>query len=142
MLTLLLKIKGCNNASSDPNISKLQLFPIQLNPLRLQGKSNWTGSLCQSFPISQHAHLSPQHFCSLAQHALHITTEAETGSLPRIPSPTLLPTPAISLCKRPFPPSTHILLPHFYHPAEKQKRGEGSRQEGREKDMVSDQCWV
>lgn len=135
MLTLLFK-KGCNNAKSHPNISKLKLFPIQLNPLFLQGKSNQTGSLCQPFPMSQQAHSSPQHFCSLAQHALCISAEPRTGSLSLIPSsPTLLPPPL----QAPLSSQHTHPAPSFYHPAEKQEREESSRQGGREKDMVGKQ---
>lgn len=94
MLTFLLKT-NCNNANSHPIIFKLQLFPIQLNPLCLQGKFNWTGSLCQPFPMSQHT--------------LCTTTEPGTGCLSLIPSSPIFLSP---LCNLPFPPSTHILFPH------------------------------
>lgn len=138
MLTLSLK-ESCNNANSHPNIFKLQLFLIQLNPLCLQWKSNWTGSLCQPFPISQQAHSSPQRFCSLAQHT-HSASPPRQGQATCPLSPAAPPS-CHPLSKLPFPPSTHP-APSFYHPAEKEEREESSRQGGREKDKVVNQHWV
>lgn len=75
----------------------------------------------------------------------HVTThtlhhpQPGTGSLSLIPSSPIL----LSL---PVPPPlssqhTHPVL-SLYHPAEEQRREEGSRQEGREKDTVGNQCCV
>lgn len=135
MPSLFFFFKGCNNAKSLPNnfrtvrnIFKLQLFPIQLNPLCSQGKSNWTGSLCQLFPMSQNAHSSPQHFSSLVQCTLYSIPEPRRGSLsltPQQPCP-LLPTPSTSLLQSPHSSQhIHLLLPHFTI----QQRGRKEREE-------------
>lgn len=122
MLTLLFK-KGCNNAKSHPNISKLKLFPIQLNPLFLQGKSNQTGSLCQPFPMSQQAHSSPQHFCSLAQQALCISRRAKDRQL--VPYPQQPHPPATPSASSPFLPahtSCSLILPSSRKAGERRKQ--------------------
>lgn len=100
-------------------------------------KIQLTGSLCQLFPMSQHAYSSPQHFSSLAQHTHSSIPEPRTSSGSLIPcqqpSPLLLP-PSISLhtsCSLTAPPSSKA-----------EKRAGSSREGAREKDTAEDQCWA
>lgn len=83
--------------------------------------------------MSQQAHSSPQHFCSLAQHTRHHNWARDRQLVPHPPA-TPVQSPLSSQHTHP--------APSFCHPAEKQRREESSRWGGREKDMVGNQCYV